>query len=74
MSYNSDVSSAEAVEGVKTRRIIYRCCDGLDVRKETVQCCVRRVEPDGGWQETVRHFGTMTNDLWEMVEALKRKV
>ena len=52
-------------------RIMYGCCAGLDVHKETVQCCVRRVEPDGGWQETVRHFGTMTNDLWEMVEALK---
>ena len=52
-------------------RIMYRCCAGLDVHKETVQCCVRRVEPDGSLQETVRQFGTMTDDLWEMVESLK---
>ena len=52
-------------------RIMYRCCAGLDVHKETVQCCVRRVEPDGSLQETVRQFGTMTDDLLEMVEALK---
>jgi transposase len=52
-------------------RIMYGCCAGLDVHKETVQCCVRRVEPDGGWQETVRQFGTMTDDLLEMVESLK---
>ena len=48
------------MEGVKTMRIMYRCCAGLDVHKETVQCCVRRVEPDGSLQETVRQFGTMT--------------
>src|SRR6516164_1355317 len=59
------------MEGVKTMRIMYRCCAGLDVHKETVQCCVRRVEPDGSLQETVRQFGTMTDDLLEMVEALK---
>ena len=52
-------------------RIMYGCCAGLDVHKETVQCCVRRVEPDGSLQETVRQFGTMTDDLLEMVEALK---
>ena len=52
-------------------RIMYRCCAGLDVHKETVQCCVRRVEPDGSLQETVRQFGTMTDDLLQMVEALK---
>ena len=52
-------------------RIMYRCCAGLDVHKETVQCCVRRVEPDGSLHETVRQFGTMTDDLLEMVEALK---
>ena len=49
-------------------RIMYGCCAGLDVHKETVQCCVRRVEPDGGLQETVRQFRTMTDDLLEMVE------
>jgi len=36
-------------------RIMYRCCAGLDVHKETVQCCVRRVESDGSLQEVVRH-------------------
>ena len=52
-------------------RIMYGCCAGLDVHKETVQCCVRRLEPDGSLQETVRQFRTMTDDLLEMVEALK---
>ena len=52
-------------------RIMYGCCAGLDVHKETVQCCVRRVEPDGSLQETVRQFGPMTDDLLQMVEALK---
>ena len=52
-------------------RIMYRCCAGLDVHKETVQCCVRRVEADGSLQEVVRQFGTMTDDLLEMVEVLK---
>jgi hypothetical protein len=29
-------------------RIMYRCCARLDVHKETVRCCVCRVEPDCG--------------------------
>src|SRR5262245_39469836 len=66
----SDVHSA-AVERSQTMRIMYRCCAGLDVHKETVLCCVRRVEADGSLQEVVKHFGTMTEDLLEMVESLK---
>jgi hypothetical protein len=26
---------------------IYKCCAGLDVHKQTVECAVRRMEPDG---------------------------
>lgn len=51
--------------------ILYRCCAGLDVHKKTVECCVRRMDPAGEVQATVRRFGTMTDDLLELVAALK---
>ena len=52
---------------------IYTCCAGLDVHKQTVDCVVRRAQPDGSVQVQVRQFGTMTDDLLEMVEWLKGK-
>jgi len=52
-------------------RTMYRCCAGLDVHKKTVECCVRRMESDGSLHEVVRQFGTMTDDLLELVESLK---
>jgi len=51
--------------------VIYRCCAGLDVHKQTVECAVRRMQPDGRAQVEIRQFGTMTDDLLEMVEWLK---
>lgn len=51
--------------------VIYKCCAGLDVHKQTVGCALRRMEPDGNVQVQVRQFGTMTDDLSEMVEWLK---
>jgi transposase len=51
--------------------VIYRCCAGLDVHKQTVEGAVRRMEPDGRVQVEIRQFGTMTDDLLEMVEWLK---
>lgn len=51
--------------------MIYRCCAGLDVHKKTVECAVRRMETDGRVDVQVRRFGTMTDDLLEMVEWLK---
>ena len=51
--------------------VIYRCCADLDVHKQTVEGAVRRMEPDGRVQVEIRQFGTMTDDLLEMVEWLK---
>jgi hypothetical protein len=36
---------AKSVAGVMD--VICRCCAGLDVHKQTVECAVRRTEPDG---------------------------
>jgi transposase len=43
-------------------RIVERCC-GLDVGQKTVAACVRIAAPDGGRQQVIRMFGTMTEDL-----------
>jgi transposase len=42
---------------------MYECCAGLDVHKETVVVCVRRLDSRGRAKEEVRTFGTMTGDL-----------
>jgi transposase len=42
---------------------LYRCCAGLDVHKETVVACVRRLDDRGRAHEEVRTFGTMTCNL-----------
>jgi transposase len=38
-------------------------CAGLDMHKESVEACVRRIEPDGRVHSETRHWGTMTRDL-----------
>ena len=43
-------------------RIVERCC-GLDVGQKTVAACVRIATPDGGRQQIIRTFSTMTEDL-----------
>jgi transposase len=49
---------------------LYRCCAGLDVHKDSVYTCVRRVGPGGRTQETIRVFGTMTPDLLALSDWL----
>ena len=51
-------------------QILARCA-GLDVHKESVEACVRRIEPNGGVQSETRHWGTMTRDLLEMADWLE---
>ena len=51
--------------------VIYRICAGLDVHKETVEAAIRRMGPDGSVTVEIRQFGTMTDDLLELVEWLK---
>jgi transposase len=43
--------------------VIHRCCSGLDVHKETVQACIRRLDEQGKVAEDLRRFGTTTNEL-----------
>jgi transposase len=50
--------------------IIYQCCAGLDVHKQTVVACIRRVGPDGAVNPQVRTFGTMTAELLALSEWL----
>ncbi len=45
---------------------ILACCAGLDVHKESVEACVRRIEPNSRVHRETRHWGTMTRDLLEM--------
>src|SRR5262245_33499721 len=43
--------------------ILHRCCAGLDIHKDTVVACVRRLADDGRLHKEVQTFGTVTRDL-----------
>jgi transposase len=43
--------------------ILHPCCAGLDVHKDTVYACVRRLDANGRATEAIRVFGTTTPDL-----------
>jgi len=49
---------------------LYRCCAGLDVHKDTVVACVRRLDDHGQAHEEVRTFGTMTGALLALADWL----
>ena len=51
--------------------VLIPCCAGLDVHKESVEVCVRRIANDGKVNLQTRHWGTMTRDLMEMAEWLR---
>lgn len=51
--------------------IMLGCCAGLDVHKDSVEVCVRRMREGGKVEQKVRHWGTMTRDLVEMANWLK---
>ena len=51
--------------------IMVRCCAGLDVHKDSVEACVRRMEQDGKLEQQIRHWGTTTRELMAMAEWLK---
>lgn len=50
--------------------VVHRCCCGLDVHKETVVACIRRVKGDGKAREQVRTFGTTTTGLLQLGDWL----
>jgi transposase len=47
---------------------LFLCCAGLDIHKESVEACVRRMEPNGRLRHETRHWGTMTRDLRAMAD------
>jgi len=47
---------------------VFPCCAGLDVHKESVEACVRRVEANGRLHQQTHHWGTMTRDLLAMAD------
>ena len=49
---------------------LHRCCAGLDVHKDSVFVCVRRLLANDEVVEEVRHFGTMTADLLALLDWL----
>jgi transposase len=51
-------------------QLLYPCCAGLDVHKDSVTACVRRHGPGGRLTQQVRTFGTMTAALLELLDWL----
>lgn len=51
-------------------QVLHRCCAGLDIHKDTVVACVRRVDDAGKAHAQVRTFGTMTGALIELADWL----
>ena len=49
---------------------VFPCCAGLDVHKETIAACVRRLEADGQLHQVTREWGTMTADLLALSDWL----
>lgn len=47
---------------------VFSCCAGLDIHKETVEACVRRIEANGHVHHEIRRWGTMTRDLSAMAD------
>ena len=50
--------------------VILRCCAGLDVHKDSVEACVRRMSAGGKVEHEVRHWGTTTRELVALAEWL----
>ena len=52
---------------------IYPCVAGLDVHKQTIVSCARRCDDRGRVSKQVKTFGTMTRDLLELGDWLRRQ-
>jgi transposase len=50
--------------------VIYRCCAGLDIHKQTVVACVRRHGSKGPATEQTRTFGTTTSQVLALADWL----
>ena len=51
-------------------RTVYARCCGLDVHKKSISACLLTPDDQGGTQQQVRRFGTMTRDLLELSDWL----
>src|SRR5207245_1001979 len=70
--FTLSMSSGAGVEETIMENI-FPCCAGLDVHKDSVEACVRRIEPNGRWHQQTRHWGTMTRDLLAMADWMAAK-
>jgi transposase len=50
--------------------VMHRCCCGIDVHKDTIVACVRRIDAEGGACDEVRTFGTTTAGILELGDWL----
>jgi transposase len=50
--------------------VLYPCCAGLDIHKDSVVACVRRLTAAGRTHKEVRTFSTMTGALLELSDWL----
>ena len=53
-------------------RIVYKRCCGLDVHKKVIVACLLLLEADGELRSEIRKFGTMTQDLLELLDWLQQ--
>ena len=51
--------------------VVYRCCCGLDVHKDTVTACVTWAEATGAKRQQKRKFGTFTRELLDLADWLR---
>jgi transposase len=63
------MSSGAGRKELVMETIILRCAF-LDVHKELIEACVRRMESDHRWHQETRHWGTMTRDLLAMADGM----
>lgn len=50
--------------------VLYRGCAGLDVHKDSVKACLRKLGPKGGRQSEIQTFGTTTREILRMADWL----
>ena len=60
------------VTEVSLMEVLYPCCCGLDVHKDSVVACLIRPSTGGGRAKEIRTFGTTTGELLALEERLER--
>ncbi len=55
---------------MEAMEVLHRCCCGMDVHKDSVVACVRRIDAAGRAGDQVRTFGTTTAGLLELGDWL----